>query len=193
MKKLMVALAAVAFAAASQAAVVNWQVGSLNGPGASGSGWGSDAIGSTVTAQLLVSATVTGDAASGYSLGTPIAFASGDTMAAGEIDGGYGWGTTSDDLAGDATYYAKVILTAGDSTLESQIVQIDTSALTGSADVAFALYDELAGVTALAGQSFDPTYGVFTSSGWTGAVPEPTSGLLLLLGVAGLALRRKRA
>lgn len=36
-----------------------------------------------------------------------------------------------------------------------------------------------------------------TSTPWTGgefhAVPEPTSGLLLLLGVAGLALRRKRA
>ena len=30
------------------------------------------------------------------------------------------------------------------------------------------------------------------SSNW-GAVPEPTSGLLMLLGVAGLALRRKRA
>jgi len=28
---------------------------------------------------------------------------------------------------------------------------------------------------------------------WTGAVPEPTSGLLFLLGLAGLALRRKRA
>ena len=34
-----------------------------------------------------------------------------------------------------------------------------------------------------------------TSASWTqvGAVPEPTSGLLMLLGVAGLALRRKRA
>ena len=34
-----------------------------------------------------------------------------------------------------------------------------------------------------------------TGAGWymTAAAPEPTSGLLLLLGVAGLALKRKRA
>ena len=32
-----------------------------------------------------------------------------------------------------------------------------------------------------------------TSSGTIGAVPEPTSGLLMLLGIAGLALRRRRA
>ena len=190
----MIALVAVAFAAVSQAAVVNWQVGSLNEPGADGSGWGSDPIGATVTAQLLVSASVTGDATAGYALGTLIAFADGDTMAAGDIDGGYGWGTTSDDLADDTVYYGQVILTKGDSTITSQIVSFETSALYGSADIAFALYDELAGVTALPGESFDATYGVFTSAGWAGtSTPEPTSGLLLLLGVAGLALRRKHA
>ena len=32
-----------------------------------------------------------------------------------------------------------------------------------------------------------------TASNWYAAAPEPTSGLLLLLGMAGLALRRKRA
>ena len=34
----------------------------------------------------------------------------------------------------------------------------------------------------------------FVNAGWyTVSVPEPTSGLLLLLGVAGMALRRRRA
>lgn len=33
----------------------------------------------------------------------------------------------------------------------------------------------------------------FTSAGWYTAVPEPTSGILMLVGLAGLALRRRRA
>lgn len=40
---------------------------------------------------------------------------------------------------------------------------------------------------------FDATDGDYYMVANTAAVPEPTSGLLLLLGVAGLALRRRRA
>lgn len=45
-------------------------------------------------------------------------------------------------------------------------------------------------LTSVTGGSNIPTQGVFSPSF---NVPEPTSGLLMLLGVAGLALRRKRA
>ena len=38
-----------------------------------------------------------------------------------------------------------------------------------------------------------PTGSGFQGAGYWSTVPEPTSGLLLLLGVAGLALRRRRA
>lgn len=37
------------------------------------------------------------------------------------------------------------------------------------------------------------TAGDTVSAGWYTAVPEPTSGLLMLVGLAGLALRRRRA
>lgn len=40
---------------------------------------------------------------------------------------------------------------------------------------------------------FDASAGFSTGGWYTTAVPEPTSGLLMLLGMAGLALRRRRA
>lgn len=40
--------------------------------------------------------------------------------------------------------------------------------------------------------TIDPNGGFGTAGAWTQAVPEPTSGLLFLLGLASLALRRKR-
>ena len=79
-----------------------------------------------------------------------------------------------------------------------KILVLDTKSVPGETYYKFSdkytslTYDEGADVPV-------PTVAQFSSaqwtagSAWTQAAPEPTSGLLLLLGVAGLALKRKRA
>jgi hypothetical protein len=61
----------------------------------------------------------------------------------------------------------------------------------GTVDVSSYKYDPAAQETSPGTLAL--TSANFTGSGTIGAVPEPTSGLLMLLGVAGLALRRRRA
>ena len=52
---------------------------------------------------------------------------------------------------------------------------------------------EFGSLTASSKLAFDSASG-YSAAGWyTQSVPEPTSGLLMLLGMAGLALRRRRA
>ena len=75
------------------------------------------------------------------------------------------------------------------------------AATTGAATYAYVSDTASGATTALGGMamlSFDDAQlaDMQTASNWTSLgspVPEPTSGLLLLLGMAGLALKRKRA
>ena len=194
MKKLMILLAAIVVTASVQAAsVVNWNSGTLYAPGTDGTGFAvtGDVIADGtegLLATLLVGTGYEGNADDGYKLTGLVTFDSGftsSTVAANALNG-----TTSASLADDKTYYAQLIVTYGKSTLTSQIVSFDTSALSASGDPYFGDGGML--INPLPGMELDMMYGAFSSSGWT-AVPEPTSGLLMLVGFGALALRRRRA
>lgn len=76
------------------------------------------------------------------------------------------------------------------------ILIIDTTSVSGktyynfSASQSERAYDETDGTAVKFAVAFDSTH-FDSGTGWT-AVPEPTSGLLMLFGMAGLALKRKR-
>ena len=77
-----------------------------------------------------------------------------------------------------------VILNA--ETIEAATKMVITAEMTGTAS----------GATGTAGKMSFGSLGELTgnAANWqTVSVPEPTSGLLMLLGIAGLALKRRRA
>lgn len=196
MKKLMIAAAVICSAAFVQAASVYWSFGNINGYGTDGSGWGADGLTGTVDIQLIIGTSLTegviGDTI--YDATTSVAF-----------DSGYAYpdGLDISAMASDTPYYSQIIITSGESTLKSGIYEIVAASIDGDMTMPnwgfsgeeYALAG--AGDGSLSGLStIDGTYGTFSAAGWTGGstpVPEPTSGLLMLLGMAGLALRRKRA
>ncbi len=119
------------------------------------------------------------------------------------------------DYAGTSTYSGDVTLYA---IIDSTATVVDTSTMSSGKIIAnqnvFAS-DSLVGGTTYQFYytSTDASGNVFTSGtrsvlaqanstaqvafgstgSWTAAVPEPTSGLMLVLGIAGLALKRKRS
>ena len=181
MKKLLIAAIVAGAAICSQAAKINWAISCVDDETLATQGYAVYVCNTAVAGATL---TGVGDLAS-YMLGS-----SGNT---GVLDEGF-WGTgtdgtvigLSDDLDGqmqDLTY----VIVNGDASgywmqnSSGEVYTTNTEPVWSEEDVW-----ELVSTTEATKWSTGPTPTP------TPTIPEPTSGLLLLVGVAGLALRRKQ-
>ena len=184
MKKLMTFVACILLAAVSHAAAVAWSLGGNNTTYA-GDAYAFFVIGQNGTTAI---STITSILNAGGDYST-YAFGSGTIAANGNVSmTAANSGKTLD--AGDYTAFFVVFDTATVTSGTTKYVVVDgASTLTKSvtanaATVAFAAGNASSILNAASNWS---------SYGTSSAVPEPTSGLLMLLGMAGLALKRKRA
>lgn len=185
MKKLIIAFAAIACAVVSQAASLKWGGAIANGDADTQMTAGS-------TAWLIWSATeFTGVA-------TKLDTSAGSANNGGTIVGAYD--ITSSDIT-SYTFTSTYSNVGGDVNGYYAILVADGS------DVTKASYMDMGSITGTTATSPESnlffnldwdtndylSQGGYTVSVTTESVPEPTSGILMLLGMAGLALRRRRA
>ena len=197
MKKLMVMLGLVAMAAGVQAATINWSSQSTLLCDSTGTALGAFATGTSVALIALDSVTDewnagTWKAAAGkvteYMPGSITAM--GSTK--GKIAGSYGFQLTDQDAPVNGTILAMVFKDADGSYRQLAYYDAAKEGGIGSALIETATVSGLTDDT----KDFTAAFGSASASKMlptAAAVPEPTSAMLLLLGVAGMALRRRRA
>ena len=180
MKKLMIFAACAMVAAVTQAASVGWAAAGLTG-------YANDSYQFFVIGQNSVTdiATITALLDAGTSVDS-YAFGSGTVTSAGLINQtAAASGKTLD--AGTYTSFLVLFDSATPTAGEANYI-----VLSGTSNQTKTIASTTASVSFSAGNVSSL---VNNASNWKsyGAVPEPTSGLLMLLGIAGLALKRKRA
>ena len=190
MKKLIVVLGAVAIAAVAQASSFSWKT--QTGQYVYQAGTTTKA--GSVTAYLFNADVVSRDALvaafvdAGKGLTDFTSLSSKATSSAGAITS---TSFTADPLGSETDLTAYFAIISGDNIFVSAEV-------TGGYQATSSTTLQFLPTTASKASAVEWTTGttsVGTAGGWytAAAVPEPTSGLLMLLGMAGLALRRRRA
>ena len=192
MKKIMIMLGAVALAFGVQAATVTWNMTNVYGPDGSTLNSGKAYMFAYTAGSASVTAsTIAAAIAGAYSAGTLDSYLSDNSV--------YSWTPSSAGTYSDTTKNvdpeADMGLTAGSSYTFYSVVFDST---TIDDESMFFVTKELANKKVPASSanlllSFGNQETASTATGAWQNVPEPTSGLLMLVGLAGLALRRKRA
>ena len=181
MKKLMVAVAIVCAAVLSQAAALDWQT----------YGWAGDSdpgMGDWITGGQAYLVLVTDTAT--FAVADDLSVTGGSIVDSAAFADGTANGTwTTESLVGGQAYKFAAILTT-----EGSSITVPTTGLYGVDTNEGNFFDVV--WDASTGGTFYPEHdGTYINTAVAGSspIPEPTSGLLMLLGMAGLALRRRRA
>ena len=176
MKKLIMCAVAVLGAYALNAASVNWGIGDI---------WGNDEIVGTIT---LAAGSVSSVGVIDGSTGTVSGTLDGVTWGEDPFSTGYAWTATANVKGSDGNFYEKVF--------NLSLGTVDTTDDRANVAMFQGMVDSFKENDLMPDGWLDESD--LASAGWTKSgggtdVPEPTSGLLLLVGGAMLALRRKRA
>ena len=176
MKKLIIALAAIAMGVAANAATVTWALtGVTDSPDATkAAGWVAYIMDASTYDAFTA---LTADKIAAYAIENKAYSTATITARGGAINVSYEGGSYS---GGDTISSYLVLFNNADANSATYYANTATASVTiseGGAD----------------GKIPFGTFAAATSGWQTTAVPEPTSGLLMLLGMAGLALKRKRA
>lgn len=191
MKKMIIMACAVALAGVVNAASCTWGSGTLKGAASAEGGWGT----TTLTSALVTMNVYLVDATTYESLGTATAQSLYDSYSK-TTASLTGTNANGVDANGNPRYKGAISITQNNAAAEVQyavVIATYTDATFGDmyiATTAQSAYN--AGTEKGTAGNLISTPG--SASGWqtAAAVPEPTSGLLMLVGLAGLALRRRR-